>query len=76
MLNREGELVTLTGWGRQALNQTNRKSHDLWEAQMSIFSRKYCNSKHNISGGDIGGLIDKFLPHLFTPEVICAGSEV
>ena len=37
---------------------------------------RYCNFKHDISGGDVGTLLEKELPDLFTSKIICAGSEV
>jgi len=72
--NREGDLVTITGWGLQKL-RTMRKDWSLREAQVSVFSQKYCNFKHNIKGGSFGALIAKDLPDLFTSKIICAGSE-
>ena len=37
--NREGDLVTITGWGLQKL-RTMRKDWSLREAQVSVFSQK------------------------------------
>ena len=37
---------------------------------------RYCNFKHDITGGGIGALLKKELPDLFTSKIICAGSEV
>ena len=37
--NREGDLVTITGWGLQK-KRTIRKDWSLWDAQVSVFSQK------------------------------------
>ncbi len=73
--SREGELVTVAGWGLQK-KRTRRKEHHLLEAHVSVFSLAYCNSTHAISGGPNGDIIANSLPHLFTSNLMCAGSEV
>ena len=37
--NREGDLVTITGWGLQK-KRIRRTDWSLWEAQVSVFSQK------------------------------------
>ena len=37
--NREGDLVTITGWGLQKKRRM-RKDWSLWDAQVSVFSQK------------------------------------
>ena len=41
--NREGDLVTITGWGLQK-KRTRRKDWNLWEAHVSVFGQKYVRS--------------------------------
>ena len=37
---------------------------------------RYCNFKHNITGGGASRIIKKEMPDLFNDKIICAGSEV
>ena len=40
---------------------------------LTLFDKKYCYEKYDITGGDAGKERKQFLPKMFTDQVICAG---
>ena len=65
----------LAGWGQTQKNNV-RSELTLRHITLTLFDKNYCYKKYEITGGDAGIERQKFLPDMFTDQVICAGSNV
>ena len=67
-----GRSADLAGWG---WSEPNSKSEEkLRHETVTVFSRKKCNGKYGVTGGEDGPKREKFLPDLFNNTVLCAGT--
>ena len=70
-----GLSTKLAGWGQTQKNNV-RTELTLRHIYLTLFDKNYCYEKYEITGGDAGKKRQKFLPDMFTDQVICAGSDV
>ena len=71
-----GNTATIAGWGLLMRNGSST-SDDLRSTLLTIYNQEYCNSTHDVQGRNtFTGRIDRNLPNLFQPSLLCAGDDV
>ena len=74
--SRTGITATISGWGLLMRNG-NSTSDNLRSTTLTIYNQEYCNSTHDIRGRNpLTPRKRRNLPHLFQPNLLCAGDAV
>ena len=72
----DGNLAILAGWGLES-EDGNRERTTLRRLPLAVFSNETCHQKYDLTGGSDAARNRKtFLPHMFTNQMMCAGSSV
>ena len=67
----------MVGWGNHGDSKKGNDNFQLSFSHLQVYNQETCNEKYDIQGkSSIAQDRKKMLPHLFTQETFCAGSNV